>query len=139
MRLKLERDFCGKDCTIGDLYVDDVWMCHTLEDTVREKPGVPVKGWKISGSSAIPIGSYNVVITYSERFKKDLPLLEAVEGFVGIRIHPGNTAVDTEGCILVGRTKTDKSVGESRAAFREVFGKIQEALDAGDTVTMEIT
>lgn len=118
--------------------MDDVWECFTLEDTVREQPGVPVRGWKVQGDTAIPRGSYPVTITYSERFKRDLPLLGNVEGFTGVRIHPGNTSEDTEGCLLVGRTKTDKSVGESRAAFAELYKKIEDAINDGDTVTIEI-
>lgn len=139
MKLKLERDLCSKTCSIGDLYVDDVWECHTLEDVVREVDGVPVKGWKIHGDTAIPRGTYPVTITYSERFKRDLPLLGNVEGFSGVRIHPGNTSADTEGCILVGRTKTDKSIGESRAAFKELYDKIEDAINSGDTVEIEIS
>ena len=138
MKLKLERSLvCGKGCTIGQLFVDGFEECFTLEDEVREIDA-PVAQWKIRNETAIPRGLFNVVITYSNRFKRDLPLLENVEGFEGIRIHPGNTSADTEGCILVGRGKTDKTVTESRIAFNQLFGKIQQALEDGDTVMMEI-
>lgn len=139
MKLELERDLFTSKSTIGQLWVDGIEFCFTLEDPVREKEGVPVKGWKIQGDTAIPRGIYNVEITYSNRFQRDLPILENVEGFTGIRIHPGNTSVDTEGCILVGRTRGENFVGESRAAFNELFSMIEKALGAGDTVVIEVS
>lgn len=95
-------------------------------------------GPKVYGETAIPAGTYNVVITPSQRFKRDLPMVENVPGFQGIRIHPGNTAEDTDGCILVGKAKGPDSVTDSRAAFNELFPKIKTALDAGETVTLEV-
>ena len=131
MKLRVERTNCGPSCTIGSLYVDSVFECFTLEDVVRKD--------KIAGETAIGAGGpFNVVITPSKRFKRDLPLVENVPNFQGIRIHPGNTSEDTEGCILVGRTKGTNFVGESKAAFNALFAKIKEALDEGDTVTLEI-
>ena len=138
MKLLLERTSCGTICSIGDLYVNGVWECFSLEDTQREVEGQLVSQWKIPHETAIPKGTYNVVITFSQRFQRDLPLLENVPGFEGIRIHPGNTSEDTEGCILVGRVKTDKTVIESRAAFNALFPKIQQGLQDGDTVTIEV-
>ena len=138
MRLRVERNECGPVCTIGELSIDGAWECFTLEDTVREKDGEAVESWKIKGETAIPRGTYPVVITHSNRFKRELPLVQDVPGFEGVRIHPGNTSEDTEGCILVGRGKTDKTVTESRAAFNALYGKIQQGLQDGDTVTIEI-
>ena len=113
--------------------VDGATECFTLEDVVRSS------GEKVAGKTAIPSGTYSVTITPSNRFKRDLPLVENVPGFEGIRIHPGNTAEDTEGCILVGRTRGTTWVGESRAAFASLFEKIKEAIDDGDKVTLEVT
>lgn len=138
MKLRLERKECGLECSIGELTVDGAFEAYTLEDEVREIDGQPVAEWKVKGKTAIPRGSYNVVVTQSARFGRELPLLENVPGFEGIRIHPGNTAADTEGCILVGRNKTERTVTESRAAFNALFTKIQAAIAAGDTVMMEI-
>jgi hypothetical protein len=138
MKLRLERQIFG-DATIGELLVDGQEECFCLEDKVREVEGQPVESWKKKGITAIPKGTYSVIITHSNRFQRDLPLLENVPGFSGVRIHPGNTTADTEGCILVGRTHTDKAVGESRAAFNALFEKIQQGLQDGDSVTMEIT
>lgn len=138
MKLLIERSWCGPECTVGTLSIDGVTECFTLEDVVREVEGKPVSEWKIKGETAVPRGVYNLVITPSQRFGRDLPLLENVPGYTGVRIHPGNTAEDTEGCILVGRTKSTKSVGDSRAAFNELFPKLQAALQGGGIVTLEI-
>jgi hypothetical protein len=116
--------------TIGELAVDGAFECFTLEDAVR-----PVK---IKGITAIPAGSYEVVVSFSERFKRPLPLLLNVPNFDGIRIHPGNTARDTEGCILVGKTKDKDLVGSSRDAFGSLLEKIQAAL-AQEKIFIHIT
>jgi hypothetical protein len=112
------------------LSVNGTVECFTLEDVVRPE--------KIAGETAIPAGTYEVEITPSKRFKRDLPLVMNVPGFEGIRIHPGNTAEDTEGCILVGTSKMPDSVGGSRKAFEVLFAKIRDALDAEELVTLEI-
>lgn len=137
MRLKLERTWCGPTCTIGTLYADGKTECFTLEDRVRED-GRPVNAWKVPGETAIPTGIYGVIITPSVRFKRDLPLLVDVPGFSGVRIHPGNTAEDTEGCILVGLAKGPDSVTESRRAFEHLFKLIIESLGCGEKVTIEV-
>src|SRR4051794_1532912 len=106
MDLKVIRKQFTDKSTIGDLFINDQFECFTLEDVVR-----PVK---IKGMTAIPAGIYEVVINFSERFRKLLPLLLNVPTFDGIRIHPGNTDKDTEGCILVGQMKQKDSIGNSR-------------------------
>jgi hypothetical protein len=133
MRLRLERTWCGPVCTIGTLYVDGKAECFTCEDVTRPN------GEKVYGETAIPSGVYNVVVTPSNRFKRDLPLVENVPGFQGIRIHPGNTAADTDGCILVGKGKMPDGVSHSREAFDALFRKIKESLGAGEKVTLEVT
>jgi hypothetical protein len=132
MKIRILRFQLDTDATLGKLYVDDSFRCYTCEDTVRA-PDAP----KIFGQTAIPAGVYNVEITHSPHFGRDLPLLDAVPGFSGVRIHPGNTPADTEGCILVGRGLLPKGVSESRAAFEPLFTEIQSALAAG-AVTLEI-
>ena len=139
MKMLLERTWCGPVCTIGTLSIDGKTECFVLEDVVRGGADpATVAQWKVHGQSAIPKGTYGVIITFSPHFGRDLPLLRGVPGFDGIRIHPGNVAADTEGCLLVGRTKMHDSVGESRAAFVELEAKIDAALDAGEDVTIEI-
>lgn len=138
MKLRLERQPSAHGATIGELTIDGAFECYTCEDEVREIEGQPVSSWKVASKTAIPRGTYGVAITLSNRFKRDLPLLQDVSGFEGIRIHPGNTALDTEGCILPGRTCTDRTCGESKVAFSALFDKIKAALDGGDTVSIEI-
>lgn len=129
MNMKLLRKTFTEESTIGDLSVNGKHECFTLEDRVRAV--------KIHGKTAIPAGIYEVTITFSDKFKKPLPLLLNVPNFTGIRIHPGNTAVDTEGCILVGTTKTADFVGNSRVAFKALFAKIEAALKK-EKIFMEI-
>lgn len=119
MELLIKRTDYSEESTIGELSVDSQFECYTLEDKVR-----PVK---IAGKTAIPAGRYEIVINQSQRFGRLLPLFLNVPNFEGVRIHPGNTAADTEGCILVGRTKKDNSIGESRSAFDALFQKMKAA------------
>ena len=95
MKILLKRIFKGEDYTIGNIYVNGQYFADSLEDTVRDV--------KIKGKTAIPAGKYLILMTYSNRFKKIMPLLIDVPGFEGVRIHSGNTPEDTEGCILVGK------------------------------------
>lgn len=132
MKLTLERLQLDPDVTIGSLDVDGDWACWTCEDTVREGP-------KVAGRTAIPFGRYSVTITWSPRFQRFLPYLADVPGFEGIRIHPGNTAADTEGCILPGLDRLAKSVGRSRAAFQDLFTRLMAAERRKEAVTIEIT
>ena len=97
MNLLLKRIALKPDYTIGRLYIDGQYFCDTLEDAVREE--------KIVGKTAILAGTYQVIVNRSPKFKRDLPLLLGVPNFEGIRIHRGNTAKDTSGCILVGENK----------------------------------
>lgn len=119
MELKLVREILTDESTIGSLYVDGVFECYTLEDRVR-----PVK---VKGFTAIFPGHHEVVITFSERFRKPLPLLLNVPQFDGVRIHPGNTAKDTEGCVLVGTGRQANMITGSQIAFQRLFAKLQEA------------
>lgn len=133
MRLELKRTECGAVCTIGELLIDGNHEAWTLEDVVRED------GLKIPGETAIPAGTYTVDITQSPRFGRLLPLLIGVNGFVGIRIHPGNTASDTEGCILVGQGKGKNVVLSSRAAFDALFPKLKAAHDRREPITIRVS
>lgn len=119
MNLTLIREPSTAHSTPGTLLVDDKFECYTLEDVVRAA--------KIAGETAIPAGTYKVIIDMSNRFKRLLPLVVDVPGFAGIRIHPGNTDKDTEGCILVGTSRSKDFVGNSRVAFDALFKKMQAA------------
>ena len=141
MRIYVNRFEHGPSYTIGKLTTDlDAEWCYTLEDKVREVIGKPVSSWKIPGETAIPMGEYKVVIDYSEHFKKDLPHILDVPGYEGVRIHPGNTSADTEGCLLVGEGWSGTNmIYNSRKAFETLLPKIQSALASGETVSLKFT
>jgi len=126
MKLLLKRLHRTDVSTIGELYVDGVFECYTLEDIERDV--------KIKSETAIPKGSYKVMITMSNRFKRHMPLLLNVPNFEGVRIHAGNTNHDTEGCILVGMTRSKDFIGKSRKAYDKLFKKMQNAKN----ITIEI-
>jgi hypothetical protein len=133
MKLISRRKEYGQNYTISELSVNDVYECFVLEDTVRA-PGI-----KIAGATAIPAGTYKVVIDMSTRFGRDMPHILDVPGFAGIRIHSGNDSADTEGCLLVGTTWAGSDfIGNSRVAFDHFFPQIQAALAAEESVTIEI-
>lgn len=127
MHLRLIREPTHKDATMGSLYINGIWQCWTLEDTIRERVGQPVKAWKVPAQTAIASGRYRVIVTPSPRFNRPLPLLLDVVGFDGVRIHPGNVPADTEGCILVGLDRGDGRVLRSRLAFDLLFPKLEQA------------
>jgi hypothetical protein len=110
--------------TIGELLFNGEFQCYTLEDTCRHGPKIP-------GSTAIPPGRYEVQISYSTRFKRDLPILLNVQGFTGIRIHPGNDEKSTQGCILVGKDKSVNWIGKSKEAFDLLYVKIEGEIKKG--------
>lgn len=129
MKLELKRLYFKETYTIGKLYLNGVWQCDTLED--KHRPD----GEKVYGETCIPEGTYKVIITMSNRFKKLMPLLLDVPGFEGIRIHSGNTSVDTSGCILVGLNKIKGMVVNSRLMFDNLMGKIENEKDITITIT----
>jgi hypothetical protein len=120
------------------LSVDGESFCATLEDPIREIPGLPVSKWKVAGDTAIPAGTYHVDVTYSPRFKCDLPLLLSVPGFEGVRIHAGNTNADTEGCILVGSWNGGEFIRNSRIALASLMDLLEIAEISKREVTIEI-
>ena len=123
MKLILRRKVFTATSTIGELRKEDgALLCFTLEDRTRPD------GEKIPGETAIPFGTYEIALTQSQRFRCRLPLLLNVPNFNGVRIHPGNTAEDTRGCILVGMTKQADKIINSRVAFETLFPLIEETL-----------
>src|ERR1044072_3506132 len=130
MNLTLIRGESTKHSTPGKLYVNGKFECYTLEDVVRPE--------KIKGETAIDAGTYRVIIDMSNRFKRLLPLLLDVPNFSGVRIHPGNTDRDTEGCILVGDSPAVDFLGSSRVAFDRLFSKMQAARKADETIAITI-
>ena len=140
MKLTLKRIALRQTYTIGKLYIDDVYFCDTIEDTVRDtnKSGKFDNGeQKIKGKTAIPYGIYEIKWTYSPRFKKYTPQLMNVPSFEGIRVHAGNTSADTEGCLILGENKQVGKVLNSRATINKFYPIIKEACSNGK-VTIEI-
>lgn len=120
--------------TRGSLFVDGALFCVTLEDEVRNGP-------KIKARTAIPAGTYKVVMVLSPKKGRIMPRLVDVPGFEGILIHAGNTEADTEGCILVGGSFTGGNItaGTSKVAFDALYDRLAEAWDRHDPITITIT
>lgn len=127
MKLEVKRLHRTKKSTIGELTIDGKFECYTLEDIERDV--------KIKGETAIPKGTYKVIINQSNRFKRLLPLLIGVPNFEGVRIHAGNSNHDTEGCILVGMNRSLDYITKSRKAFDSLFKKMQGAKDITITIS----
>lgn len=126
MELTLTRDLKTKTFSAGELYVNGVFQCWTLEDADRGLSPSDCSE-KVYGETAIPTGRYEVIISFSNRFQKYMPLLLSVPCFEGIRIHSGNRPEDSEGCILVGRERTaGGAVSQSRVAFSELMAKLKK-------------
>jgi hypothetical protein len=136
MKLLLIRDAFSATTTLGKLYVNGAYRCETLEDADRHLEDEGAE--KVHGETAIPIGIYNVVIDYSNRFQRPMPHILDVSEFEGVRIHPGNTAADTEGCVLVGSGRLGESVVRSRIAFEPLFDALEAAYDDNESITLEI-
>lgn len=132
MNLTVQRYPSVQGATIGTLSIDGVFECFTLEDDIREVEGLAVGAWKVEGKTAIPAGKYRVAIDHSTRFGCDMPHVLDVPGFAGIRIHSGNSASDTEGCLLLGQSRTTNGIGASRAALAVFTPKLQAGLAEGD-------
>lgn len=137
--MKLKRAHHGPGYCVGRLHVDGEWQCYTLEDEVREIETRPCQEWKIPGRTAIPRGTYQLVVNYSNRFKRAMPLLLEVPCYEGIRIHPGNHSGNTEGCILVGQEWDGGDfISHSQAAYDALMSKIQQARLDGKHIYLEI-
>lgn len=139
MELKIKRVARKATYTIGHLYVDGAFFCDTIEDTDRglkkamtEKD---VKRLKVYGKTAIPTGVYLVQLTYSPRFQRTLPAVINVKGFSGIRIHSGNTAEDSLGCIIVGENKQVGKVINSRVTLDKLMDELSKSRS---TITLKI-
>jgi hypothetical protein len=126
MKLKVVRKWFTDKSTIGELFIDNVFECYTLEDVTRPK------GVKIDGKTAIPIGDYKIVVDFSNRFQKLMPHVLNVPGFEGIRIHAGNTDKDTEGCLLLGQSKGSDFIGSSKLALASFLSKLENGLKSGE-------
>jgi hypothetical protein len=143
LKIRVDREIYHENCSIGKLYIDGVYQCYTLEDTVRV-------GAKLYGKTAIPEGTYPLELrtdgTTHHRYEKQFPTIHKgtlhildIPGYQYVLIHIGNTAADTLGCILVGLDYGggDK-IERSTAAYLKIYPVIAKALDAGDDVEIEV-
>ena len=134
MLIKVWRKYKKADYTIGRMYVDGIFFCNTLEDTVRD---IPTEG-KIPGKTAIPAGTYDVVYNLSPKFHRKLPLLLGVPYFSGVRIHPLNTPEETDGCIGVGLNTQVGRLTSSRWYSDQLNNRIEREIDRGKKIKIEI-
>jgi Family of unknown function (DUF5675) len=119
------------ESTIGRLSVDALDFCWTLEDPFRLGP-------KLYGETCIPSGFYDVTIDWSNRFQRRMPHILGIPGFDGVRLHWGNKAVNTLGCVMVGYTKAENFIGDSRHAFNDLFEKMDIAYHDGEPIYISI-
>ena len=143
-KFTLQRTHSKGPATFGKLYADGVFVCYTLEDEIREQSG-PVADWKIKTATAIPSTlhtgkPYPLTMELSNRFGPDTLTVRDVPGFVGVRMHAGNTPADTEGCPLLGMAINDVGIvgGTSRPAVQAVKALVQAAIKAGRACTLEV-
>jgi hypothetical protein len=134
MEIKVIRKVFTEISTIGELYINGKFECFALEDKDRK---LESGGQKVYAKTAIPRGEYNLVMSFSNRFQKYLPEIQNVPQFAGIRIHSGNTAADSEGCILLGTTKANDFVGNSKVAVAAFIKQIQK-VEKKEKITIEI-
>lgn len=137
MEIKNERIYKGEDYTIGELSINGTFFCYTLEDKVRLLNSYEDK---VYGNTAIPIGRYKVILSYSNHFKQLMPEIVNVEFFKGVRIHAGNTKEDTEGCLLVGECKNVKEgfIYNSKNTYKKLFQILQEAVNRNEEIHLSI-
>lgn len=131
MEVVRRREWANDECQIGELYVNGKRFSYTLEDPVR-------KGKKIFGQTAIPAGTYEVLVNTSARFRKLMPLLLQVPGFEGVRIHSGNTAADTLGCLLVAYSKASNNRKIYNQVAGAAFEDLMRILVDADSITLTI-
>jgi len=132
MELKVTRTTFTAESTIGEFYINGIYHFFSLEDKDRQRQSDgTIISWtpdiKIPKVTAIPRGRYEVIINFSNRFQKQMPLLLNVPSYDGIRIHSGNTDENTEGCILVGLTRKADFIGNSQKAFSKLMNILNKA------------
>lgn len=129
MELKLVRLYKKSEYTIGKMYINGEYFCDTVEDTDRglkqSMTSKQIAVLKVYGKTAIPTGRYRVTLTYSNKFKRVLPLVNNVLGFLGIRMHNGKDANSSLGCIIVGENKIKGGVINSKVTLERLMAKLR--------------
>lgn len=114
------------NCIIGNFFINDFWLCYSLEDKLRKK--------KIYGKTAIPNGEYKVVLDHSYKYNRVMPHILDVPNFKGVRIHKGNTEKDTEGCVLLGAHKGEGYIYNCSRVYNKLVEQMQEAIENGEEI-----
>lgn len=156
MILTVDRKWKKDTYTVGNLYVDGLWFCNTMEDKDRGLkktwPLSMIQKYKVPNETAIPRGTYQITMRmqspkfsqwkYSRLYgfcKGYLPRLLGVPGFDGILIHIGNKAnPDSSGCILVGVNDRKGMVTKSTETFAKLYAKLKEADDRNENISITI-
>lgn len=116
--------------TMGEFFINSKKFCHTLEDQIRDKNNDgdlnDLGEEKVYGQTAIPRGTYKVILSYSPHFKKELPEVLGVPGFAGIRLHGGNSVADTLGCILIAYNKYEKEGKIQGSASNDLVAELKK-------------
>lgn len=151
MKLKIWRKWPKSGYTIGIFYVSGKRICESLEDTdrglVQTMPTGKINQVKVKGKTAIPKGTYKVILSVSPKFKDRVwgkkynglvPEILDVKGFSAIRIHPGNRASDTDGCPLCGDNSAVGRLTNSTKRYYELMDMLVPAWESGEEITIEI-
>lgn len=142
MKLELKRIALKPNYTIGKLFINGTYYCDTIEDKVIDlnKNGKFDDGLsKVMHQTAIPYGTFKVVVNYSPKFKRELPRLLDVPYFEGILIHNGSDQNSSSGCIIVGENKTVGKVTNSTFYMNNLTARIKDAQNKGETITITIS
>lgn len=143
LRLILRRVAFERTYTIGRLYANGKKICDTMEPhcvhcTLDSTVGFIQRMKKVFGSVAIPVGTFDIVMSPSEKFHQLMPFLQDVHGFSGVMIHPGNYPRDTQGCILVGVNRQKGKLATSKRCFKKVQALIEDSLQSGEGVNITV-
>lgn len=153
MQLTVKRSYRGNDYTVGHLYIDGKFFCDTMEDTDRglnqRMPLTQIKSIKVKGKTCIPYGTYVVSMNivspkysnyakypYALAVKGKMPRLLDVPGFDGVLIHPGTTANDTDGCLLVGENKAKGKLINSQVTWKRLCQVLLGASKRKEKITI---
>ena len=153
MKILVDRKWKKDTYTIGNLYVNGKLFCNTLEDKDRGLKQTDslssIKARKVYAETAIPTGKYIVVLNvispkysavkwYKDLCKGYMPRLLNVPGYEGVLIHPGNTALDSAGCLLVGKNTIKGKITQSKETFAKLYKEMKAASDKGEKIEIEI-
>jgi hypothetical protein len=156
MNIKVVKKLESSEETISDLYINDIWFCHVLEDQHRQT--------KVKGDTRIPAGTYTVKLRkaggFYSKYLKNWPSwlkkfaintnqkfigslhITNVPGFEYILIHVGNTEKDTAGCLLVGNGYIESngrySIKDSTKTFIKFYDIVADELEKGNDVKITI-